>query len=636
MSDRWLAWTAAGFRFGGSLLLFLLPSVVFSVVYLRVFGAPSSVLLPHLSIVASAWAALAGLRLGVHAFSARSRRHRLISAVLVAVTAIAMLVFYGLVLLGLRSWGRIPSTKLIGAYLPQAAELLRALGYSPGMIGVLAIVLMGLVCFASYRFLSRFDWLTPVSKQIPPLVAASLALLLLACALASVAELPFRDWGKQGEPLSLTLFPERGETAMQGHAIGKLRASHLDVAEDAVRAAYAPSATARRSNVVIIVVDALRADHLSLLGYSRRTSPNLDAMAAAGSVRLQTTAVSVCNESSCGLRALASSRYVDGQATRPITLQEILRLHGYGVYMVLSGDHTSFYGLREAYGRVDGYLDGASQKTRYMNDDRLVLDHLSTLGPWNGQPAMFQFHLMSAHALGKRWDDTPEFGPAENYDRLGWRGDTPEKRQRAINFYDRGVLQVDRVVHDILDLLEARGYLHDALVIVTGDHGESLGERGRYGHAHSVWEESLRVPLLMLAFGAADTGKLEPGPVTSQVDIAPTLLRSLGMPIPATWEGQSLQTARNSRVVYFQQQEYIGLVDARDDGGLYKHWSDARSGNQLSFDLRQDPGEQRDITASVPLTLRQEWQRTLLERSAAIVPDGQERREQARKGKEPR
>lgn len=636
MSDRWREWCAAGCRLGGSLLLFLLPPIAFLAVYLLVFGAPSSVLLPHLSVVASAWAALAGLRLGLHAFSARSRRRGLVAAVLVAVTAIAMLVFYGLVLLGLRSWGRIPSTKLISAYVPQAAELLRALGYSPWLIAVLVSVLVGMACFASYRFLSRFDWLTPVGKQIPPFVAASLALLLLTFALASAAELPFRDWGKQGEPLSLTLFPERGETAMQGHAIGKLRASRLDMAEDAVRAAYVPSATARRSNVIVIVVDALRADHLSLLGYSRRTSPNLDAMAAAGSVRLRATAVSVCNESSCGLRALASSRYVDGQATRPITLQQILRLHGYGVHMVLSGDHTSFYGLREAYGHVESYLDGSSQKARYMNDDRLVLDHLSTLGSWNGQPAMFQFHLMSAHALGKRWDDTPEFGAAENYDRLGWRGDTPEKRQRAINFYDRGVLQVDRVVHDILSLLEARGYLRDALVVVTGDHGESLGERGRYGHTHSVWEEALRVPLLILAFGAADVGKLETGPVISQVDIAPTLLRSLGMPIPTTWEGQALQAARNARVVHFQQQEYIGLVDARADGGLYKHWSDTRSGKQLSFDLRRDPGEQHDITASVPLALRQEWQRTLLERSAAIVPDGQERREQARKGNEPR
>jgi hypothetical protein len=310
-----------------------------------------------------------------------------------------------------------------------------------------------------------------------------------------------------------------------------------------------------------------------------------------------------------------------------MTLQSVLRRHGYRVHLVLSGDHTGFYGLRESYGPVDSYFDGSSQKARYVNDDRLVLDRLRAMGAWDGFPVMFQIHLMSSHALGKRFAETPEFGEAENYDRIGWRGNSSEMQQRAVNFYDRGVLQVDRVIGDILKQLESSGHLHDALVVVTGDHGESLGEHDRYGHAQSVWEEALRVPFVLLSFGAADPGVLDGGSVASQVDIAPTLLRALDMPIPSTWEGQPLQTSPRARIVYFQQAHYIGLVDARADGRLYKHWSDVGKGEQFTFDLLADRGETKNLTAVVPESLRFEWQRLLLNRSAAIVPDGDERRE---------
>lgn len=230
---------------------------------------------------------------------------------------------------------------------------------------------------------------------------------------------------------------------------------------------------------------------------------------------------------------------------------------------------------------------------------------------------MLQVHLMSSHALGKRFDDVPEFGPGENYDRLRWLG-KPIDRERARNFYDRGVLQTDRVVREMLDILQQGGYLEDALVVVTGDHGEALGERGRYSHGHSVWEEGLRVPFVLFAFGRAEPGELKAGAVASQVDIAPTLLRALTIPIPSTWQGEPLQAAAHERIVYFQQQQQIGLIDARTPGRLYKHWSDLRKGRQFTFELLTDRGETADVTSSVPLALRQDWQRLLLARSAAM------------------
>lgn len=616
-SDRRRVWVMAARRLGVALSGFALLPACFLAGYLLVFDAPDSAVLPHLGVLAGVLSALTGLRLWLRLAPVGERTRRVVAAALLAATGLAMLAFYAAVLLGLQYWGRVTTLDLVGTYVPQAGDLMRALGHRPEWAAAGLAAVVALMWFGAYRYLTSHDWIAPLEHGLPRPVTGALGMLLLAFAAVSAAELPYRDWGARGEPLSLSLFPERGETALQSHAISHARSSKIDRAEDQVRAGYRPATHARRSNVIVIVADALRADHLGLLGYGRPTTPALEALAKAGAVRLATSAVSVCNESACGLRALASSRYLDAQAARPITLPELLQRHGYGVHYVLAGDHTNFYGLRAVYGAADSYFDGASQKARYVNDDGLVLDRLRSFGRWDGKPMMLQVHLMSSHALGKRLDDVPEFGPAENYDRLRWMG-KPIERERAVNFYDRGVRQTDRVVREILDVLQQDGYLEDALVVVTGDHGEALGERGRYSHGHSVWEEGLRVPFVLLAFGAADPGALQPGRVVSQVDIAPTLLRALAIPIPSTWQGEPLQAAAPERMVFFQQQQQIGLIDARTPGRLYKHWRDLRKGRQFTFELLADRGETTDVTASVPLALRQEWQRLLLARSAAM------------------
>ena len=122
---------------------------------------------------------------------------------------------------------------------------------------------------------------------------------------------------------------------------------------------------------------------------------------------------------------------LDMQASRPITLPELLQRHGYGVHYDLSGDHTNFYGLRATYGAADSYFDGASQNARYVNDDRLVLDRLRSFGRWDGKPMMLQVHLMSSHALGKRFDDVTEFGPERELRPSGLDGQACRARARA-------------------------------------------------------------------------------------------------------------------------------------------------------------------------------------------------------------
>jgi glucan phosphoethanolaminetransferase (alkaline phosphatase superfamily) len=620
MLKRQQSWLVVSRRLGVTFCAFATLPIGFLAVYVLVFGAPDSSIEPHLWVAASLLAALAGLRLGISLLPIAHGARDAISSLLIVSTALAMVFFYGLVLVGLEHWKRVTTFDMASSYALQTPDLLRALGYSPLLVAGVCVSLFAFAWYAAFAFLKKGDWVVSFHLNTSRSVVGVIGVCLLAISTVSAMALPDRDWGGLGEPLSLSLFPSQGQRTMQSHAIEVFRAAEIDRGEDQVRSAYRPNKKSRHSNVILIVSDALRADHLSLFGYDRKTSPNLEALNQAGRMRLATSAVTVCNESSCGLRALASSRYVDRQATHPITLHEVLKQHDYRVHLVFSGDHTNFDGLSNIYGEVDSYFDGASQSKRYLNDDRLVTDRLQDFGPWDGKPTMFQFHLMSSHALGKRFDDTPEFGPGENYTAVRWGSGDAQMPQRATNFYDRGILQADRVISDILEMLEVRGYLKDALVVITGDHGESLGERGLYSHTHSVWEESLRVPFLLLSYGVAAADRLTPDPVISQVDIAPTLLRLLDMPVPGSWDGVPMHDSARARIVYFQQAEFIGLVDGRMPGKLYKHWSDVRASKQLTFDLLSDPHETKDVTFEVREPLQEEWRQLLANRSAALTP----------------
>jgi glucan phosphoethanolaminetransferase (alkaline phosphatase superfamily) len=608
-----------------SLVCFAVLPCVFIAVYVRLFRAPDASALPHLYVIATLGTGIAGLRLALALMPIAAGIRLAVSAVMLAATALSMLFFYSLVLTGLTHWGRVTTLDMATSYFFQVPELLNTLGHSTWVVSAGLAGLVAASSFLVFLFLRRHDWVAEFVRSTSRSMAGLTAAGMMAIAAASTLAIPDREWARVGEPVSLSIFPEQGESVMQSHAIDVFRSAQIDREDNAAREAYRPSKSGHRSNVIVIVSDALRADHLSLFGYARQTSPGLDALAQTPALKLKTSAVAACNESSCGLRALASSHYVDRQANIPVTLHETLKRHGYKVHLIFSGDHTNFDRLSLIYGSVDSYFDGASQRARYLNDDRLVTDQLDTFGPWDGTPTIFQFHLMSSHALGKRFDETPSFGPGENYTALRWGTKNKDMPQQATNFYDKGILQADRMIGEILKKLEARGYLRDAIVVITGDHGESLGERGLYSHTHSVWEESLRVPFVLMTFGSADAGRLTPNPLISQVDIAPTLLKSLDMPVPASWDGVPIQAASSSRIIYFQQVQFLGLLDGRTPGKLFKHWNDTRTGKSYTFDLVADAGEKDDMTSRMDRRLLQEWQELLAGKSATLAPVVKER-----------
>ena len=578
-------------------------AAAFLVLYVRVYSQPVSAVVPHLLVIAAPLAALALTRFTLSRLIANPTLQRAIAAFITFGVLALLILYYVFVFVGLRSWGGIVAWDVIPTFFEQAPELADALGLPRALVlGVPGLAAVCLFC-GCWSYLRRFDWTANVrGSNWTAAVCIVAGFAILGIEAYDFANAP---WAAELEPISVTLFPQAGARDLEGHSVNPQVTRALDSLEDSARAAYVPGGTGSRQNLILIVVDALRPDHMGVFDYRRDTTPNLSRLERSGNMRKMVAHAS-CADTICGLLSLANSKFPRKLSFRGFGLAEVLRRNGYRAHMILSGDHTHFYGMRSYYGAVDSFYDGTDARGYFLNDDQLVVDHLASMPSWDGVPTMFQFHLMSAHILRKT-DAGGRFQPARRY--LATQpqdiGAASHSSESAINFYDNGVVNADAVIAQLLDRLRDKGYLDNALVVITADHGESLGEHGLYGHANSVREEVLRIPLLLISYGYRPSGALDPGRPALQVDIAPTILAEFGIPPPRTWIGRPLQDPRGPAFTYFEERLYRGLIDARTPGKLWKYWTDEQG--EYAFNLSSDPHESRDLIASVPAELRRQW-----------------------------
>jgi hypothetical protein len=162
--------------------------------------------------------------------------------------------------------------------------------------------------------------------------------------------------------------------------------------------------------------------------------------------------------------------------------------------------------------------------------------------------------------------------------------------------YRNALHYADDSLAALLDGLRERGLEDNTLFVICGDHGEAFGQHeGNYGHTLFLYEENVRVPLLVAAPGLTDGVRV--GRVASLVDLAPTVLDLLGLPAPAAYQGRSLLSAE-PRMALFCTDYSLGLVGLRD--GPWKLIHELDSGRSQLFDLRDDPGEKCDLSEKVP------------------------------------
>jgi phosphoglycerol transferase MdoB-like AlkP superfamily enzyme len=166
--------------------------------------------------------------------------------------------------------------------------------------------------------------------------------------------------------------------------------------------------------------------------------------------------------------------------------------------------------------------------------------------------------------------------------------------------YLRAIHNADSRIGNLYRCLEERGLADDTVVIVTGDHGEAWGQHGRYFHGHSLFDEDVHVPLILLCPRLAGLGPRR-STVGSHVDLWPTIADVLGFePLPQ-WQGHSLfaPTDDNQRRAYFSRVGIYGSgLGVRE--GRYKYIFDCDDNAEMLFDMQDDPGELHNLATSEP------------------------------------
>jgi membrane-anchored protein YejM (alkaline phosphatase superfamily) len=369
----------------------------------------------------------------------------------------------------------------------------------------------------------------------------------------------------------------------------------------ALRASYPRDiSAAHRRNVVLIIVDSLRADRMDVYGYERQTTPFLSALVKNGRMKRIDAAFSTCSESFCGITSTLASREFRDISARTFQLQDVLSDAGYRTWFLLSGNHRAWNGLTSFY-HVDEerMLFDGSQTQRYtMDDDRLVLEGLERVPAFDGEPAFFYMHLMSPHYLGVQFAESHIFTRPDDRVSPGLEPYSILDQLNKPDRYDDKVLQTDGIIRQIFETLAAKHYLDDVVLVVTADHGEGLGER-HWAHGWDLYNEDIRIPMLWYDTASVPYPDLS---FATQVDIAPTILDRVGLPIPASWEGQSLLKPIPERFTrhqtYFFPNRY-GVI-YRNGLELFKYIATPAYGKEELYDLRADRHEVTNLATEKP------------------------------------
>lgn len=367
------------------------------------------------------------------------------------------------------------------------------------------------------------------------------------------------------------------------------------------------AAAGGKPNVLVIVVDTLRADALGLYGQKRPTSPNIDKLARESLVWDTAWTQYTWTLPSFASYMTSTHARTHGWAYKMSKLDEyhlfeppasplpeVFGAAGYARVGVYSNQHI----LPDlGFGRgFDVWQKGA--------DVGVVRAALADLKKWptDGKPNFLYVHLVTPHvplvpsdtalrAIGSKYT-----AAQLNMVSYGHWSEAPEeqKAQRLEELreaYLGSVRDADTRVGEVLAALDATGERDNTVVAFFSDHGELLGEHSLAGHATSVWDEVARVPLIVRAPGRS------PARITDRVgrliDVAPTLTEAAGLPAAAGWQGISLFKSGVAPLAVSERDAHVAFtID-----GSHKVVQDRAKGTFLSaFDLKSDPDEGKSVT----------------------------------------
>jgi arylsulfatase A-like enzyme len=318
------------------------------------------------------------------------------------------------------------------------------------------------------------------------------------------------------------------------------------VAPGALSAQPARPPAQRLPNVLVVSIDTLRADRLSAYGYRRPTSPAIDRLLASG-VRFDQarTVEPLTNPSLCSLwTSLYPHQHGatrNGLRLRPglASLSGVLRRRGYKTAGIvgswplrdrISGLGEHFQDYREILNRKRwfGMFRGESTAEDLTDEALAWLSEQK-----RGQPFLLWVHYVEPHA--------PYRLQKEFLARLGLSGLARHGEIGKSDRYDTEIAFADHHVGRLLAAIERDPQLAaETLIVFLSDHGESLGEHGTWGHGRDLYEPTLRIPMGIAWPGKIASGGKRPRTISTpatQLDLAPTVLGLIGLPIPPAFQG---------------------------------------------------------------------------------------------------
>ncbi|NOT31080.1 MAG: sulfatase [Planctomycetes bacterium] len=399
------------------------------------------------------------------------------------------------------------------------------------------------------------------------------------------------------------------------------------------------SATGAKRDLVVFLADTFRADNLAAYGNSLGLTPAIDRFAAesrtfarAWSVSTHTLPAHSAMFSGVYPRQNGLAGFTNALPGAVVTLAELLAAHGYRCGLVSDGVIvSSSHGLDQGFESFD---------------ERKEVDTLARvrafLGADDGRPIFLFVQSYRVHApyaveaaTRARWQEvlrldasfdevfaTPliqavvESAPA----REAPPEDEPDQElvRRLFDLYRAKVSELDGLFARFRVELEARGLFEHATLLFTSDHGEAFFEHGRPFHTGRVYEEELRVPMLLHGPGIAPGRVQQP---VSLIDFAPTLAELAGLARPAHWRGGSLLAPAEQRVLYaFQARDKdrptMAVIDGTRKVIGYEDLEALRAGSlHAAFDLGADPGEQTSLHG------REAWPAELLRAHRAALEE---------------
>ena len=378
-----------------------------------------------------------------------------------------------------------------------------------------------------------------------------------------------------------------------------------------------------RPDIVLIVIDTLRADHVGCYGYPRSTTPFLDSLSREGV--LFETAYAPMGTTSPSLATVLTSQHPlshglvrNGMSLKDgaDTLQEALRESGYTTAAFVSSYPVSRrFGFDQGWDHFDDLFtsDASTFKSSTWEGhqvqggfDRRATDTVNAALTWLGshetpQPLFLWIHLFDPH---RPFDAPPSYNK--------WSRQNSAS-QNEIDQYDAEIRYAD---HETARLVKAVTRIRDdrpKLLVITGDHGEGLGDHGWPAHNRFTYEEEVRVPLVLSGHGSRKKRISHPAHL---VDVAPTVLAAANSKI-RTMESQGVNLLPfvdgsipedPERPLFLQRPYYEGgRPRFREKGhgfgirkGRWKYFEAVEDPKRELYDLMNDPGEYNNIAHQKP------------------------------------